>query len=156
MVEIGTITATLSAAITTLKEIAKVAEKTKDKELNQRVLNLQELLMTASTQLLELSNENQGLTQRISQLERKARIDDQLTSDGELYWWTRDGKNDGPYCKVCWHSDGTTIQLMATGEKGLYKCVKCKGSFTSSDYVRKSNFAMAIGPPGIFTGREKL
>ncbi len=37
MVDIGTITGTLGAAITTLKEIAKVAEKTKDKELNQRV-----------------------------------------------------------------------------------------------------------------------
>jgi hypothetical protein len=131
MVDIITITGTLSAAIATLKEIAKVAEKTKDKELNQRVLELQQFLMTANTQLLELSTENQGLRQRISELERKADIEAQLTSDGEVYWWNRDGKKDGPYCKVCWRSEGHLIQLMAGGQ-ALFDCVRCKGAFRSS------------------------
>ncbi len=139
MVEIGTITATFSAAITVLKEIASVAEKTKDRELNQRVLNLQQLLMTANTQLLEPAEENQRLQQRISELERRADIEKELTSDGEVYWWNRDGKKDGPYCKVCWHSERQLIQLMAGGEH-LYDCVKCKGSFRSSEYRESSSF----------------
>ena len=119
MVDIATITGTLTAAIATLKEIAKVAEKTRDKELNQRVLELQQCLMAANTQ-----------------------------SDREVYWWNRGGRKDGPYCKVCWHSDGRTIQLMATGEKGLYQCVKCKGSFLSSEHGQSDPDSGFWGPTG--------
>lgn len=146
MVDIGTITATLSTAITALKEIAKVAERTKDKELNQRVLELQQSLMTANTQLLELAQENQHLRQRVSELEQKNAIEAAFTWDVEVFWWNRDGKKDGPYCKVCWHSERQPIQLMATGDKGLYQCVKCKGMFQSSEYHRSSTF-FAAGTP---------
>jgi hypothetical protein len=130
MVEISTIAATLAAAISALKEIGRVAEKTKDRDLNQRVLELQQALMTANTQLLELATENQSFRQQASELRHAADTEKQLLSDGGVYWWMRDSKRDGPYCKTCWHKDKSLAQL--TWSLHGYLCARCKGSYAPS------------------------
>jgi hypothetical protein len=153
MVEIGTITATLNAAITTLKEIAKLAEKTKDKELNQRVLELQQSLMTANTQLLELSSENQTLRGRVSELEQAAKYDGQLEYEESVYWKVADGKRiDGPFCTVCWDSRRSPrpIHLTPGATKGTYGCDVCGASFETSEYVEST--VLGAGGRPIFAG----
>ena len=138
MVDVGTITGTLTAAITTLKEIGKVAERTKDKELNQRVLDLQQSLMTANTQLLELASENQSLRQRIAELEQASNYDGELKYDDSVYWAMRDAKRvEGPFCPVCWdrRSSPRPMHLTAGATKGTYACGVCSSTFYTSDYV---------------------
>lgn len=135
MVEVSTITATLGAAITALKEIGKVAERTRDKELNRLVLELQQSLINANTQLLELSAENQSLSGRIAELERQGEIEKELSHDVAVYWRVHDGKKEGPYCQNCWDPHRKLIRLTPSGATGAYHCGVCGGKgFHTADF----------------------
>jgi len=139
----------IAGVIKLLKEVIELAKESNSSELKEKLLELQ-------NSIFDLTAENRELKQRIAELERKEQVESQLVSDQEVYWWNRNGHKDGPYCKVCWHSDEKLIQLMSTSEKGLYNCVKCEGMFRSSEYVTKSSVAIAVVPGGSFTGRETI
>lgn len=144
MVEVSTITATLGAAITALKEIGKVAEKTKDRELNRLVLELQQSMMTANTQLLGLATENQQLQGRILTLEHIGEIEKELVYRDSVYWRQRNGGADGPYCQVCWDDAKKLIRLNPGATAGTYGCGVCKESYWTSKVRSGSHFQ---GPP---------
>jgi hypothetical protein len=135
MVEITAITTTLSAAVTALKEIVSLAEKAGNKEINQRVMGLQQVLLTINAQLTELAVENQTLRHSAGELARLSEIEKEIVYEESVYWRTRDGKRiDGPLCPNCWDAKRMLIHLTPGSTKGTYSCGVCGNGFYTSDY----------------------
>ncbi len=138
MIEIPAITATLNGAIAALKEIGKLAERTKNRDLNEKVLSLQQSLMTASTGLLELSSEIQTLREQLAEAKRTAAEKAQFTFRDNVYW-----KGSEPFCPGCLDGDGKAVHLTPR-LRGHYDCPVCKSHYTTPN--AESGFAVVTVP----------
>lgn len=154
MVEIITITSTISAAVAALKEIVRLAEKAGNKELNNQVMGLQQSLLTINTQLTDLAAENQALRQRISEFERTADLEKEMKYEENVFWRARDGKRvDGPLCPNCWESQRKYVHLTPSGATGAYHCGVCKAKgFHTAEFKLPS--PQFIGQPSRFLNEK--
>jgi hypothetical protein len=96
-------------------------------EVARKADNIQVMkqLLDAQKELLDLFDENRKLKERIRELEVREDVSRNLRYDGERYWLTRDGAEDGPYCSVCFDHDGKLIRLTNGATRGSYWCGVC-------------------------------
>ncbi|MGH9431253.1 MAG: hypothetical protein ACRD3T_06895 [Terriglobia bacterium] len=132
--DIATITSTIGSAVGLLKQIGEQVKNLQNRDLNQEVIELQQHILSVQTGLSELAEENRRLRDQMADLRRSAEVEKELIPDAQVYWWTRDGKKDGPYCKTCWHSSHCLSQLTSLANPGQYMCAKCNGYFNSAEY----------------------
>ena len=90
--------------IQTLKDLMELAKKVKDVAIQEKLLDLREEIQNLREKNLALESEN-------STLKERQRIEEQLSFDGIVYWRTKDGGRDGPFCQTCWDSMGKLIRL---------------------------------------------
>ena len=146
MVDIATITGTISGVVGVLREVVGLAKKAGSLELNEKVADLQTRILDIQTQLIELTNENQDLRKRAADLEQAAEIGKSLKYEESVYWLLKGDSRDGPYCPNCWDANHKLIRLTPGATKGTFSCGVCKGSgFRTSEYREPSLRALASG-----------
>lgn len=145
MVDPVTITALAKSIIDILRDIGSLAKKAGDHDLNSRVLELQGRLIELQTSVVELSEENTRLRREKSELELAKDTEGELHLEDGMYWRTRFGKRDGPFCGVCWGGGKGLIPLTLEVAEGNYRCFSCKGLFHTKN--AKSMIAFAVLPP---------
>jgi len=136
MVDIATITGTISGVLGVLREVVGLARKAGNHELNEKVADLQGRILDIQTQLIELTNDNQALRQRISDLDQATEIGKEMKYEESVYWRVQDNKRiDGPFCPVCWdkRTSPRPIHLTPGATKGTYGCGVCGGSFWTEE-----------------------
>lgn len=130
----------IAAAADLVSKLADRITKTQDKDQSKEIIELMQKLLEIQVAVSALLEKNRDMEARLSESETQDQIERELVPDREVYWWTKDGKRDGPYCKVCWHRDRKRTQLMSMASQGSYECAICKGSFHSSEYKARSSF----------------
>jgi len=140
MVDVATITSTISGVVSLLKDAVPLAMKAGNRELNEKLADLQTRILDIQTQLIELTNENQDLRKRASDLEQAAEIGKGLKYEESVYWLPKDEGREGPYCPNCWDANRKLIRLTPGETKGTFSCGVCKGGgFHTSEYKPASS-----------------
>lgn len=84
----------------TVKKALTIANKLKNVELKEVILDLRE-------QMIELREENLTLKE---QLKEKQQYN--MVFDKDKYWnILSDGTKDGPYCSACWDGNGKAVRM---------------------------------------------
>ncbi len=136
MIDIAAITATFKAAQGVVKEIGALATRARNKDVNEKVIDLQQHVLTLQTQFLELVNENNELKRRDSERERIAQIEKEVEYRESVYW----RGNEGPFCPKCWDDERKLIHLNPGATKGTYGCGVCKEGYWTSKFRSGSTF----------------
>jgi hypothetical protein len=148
MVDIGTITGTISGVVGLLKEALPLAKKAGNRELNEKLADLQGRILDIQTQLIELANENRNLTERTRELEQAAEIGKKLVYEGSVYWLPKGEGKEGPFCPNCWDDQRKLIHLTPGATKGTYLCGVCRrGGFRTAEYKESSSEVLSV--PGV-------
>jgi ribosomal protein S27AE len=147
MVNIAAITTAVNGAAGVLKEIGSIAKKAGNREINERLIDLQQRVIDIQGMLAELIAENEVLRRQMTELEHSADIEKKLKLEESVYWTVQDGKRvDGPLCPNCWDSKKMIVHLTPSGARGGYHCGVCKaGGFHTAEY--KSPSPQFIGVP---------
>ncbi|HEV2348899.1 MAG TPA: hypothetical protein VG028_03530 [Terriglobia bacterium] len=114
MADLGSITALITAA----GSVIGLANKSSSVEANQKILELQQRLAEVQQTFAELFEENQRLKERGRELE--AQINEEISypfMEGVRWKKSADGgKNDGPFCPVCFGKDRKLMPLRFRGK----------------------------------------
>ena len=101
-----------------IKDGVEVARKADNIEVMKQLLD-------AMKEAFDLFEENRRLKERIREMETRDDVSKNLRYDGERYWLNRNGKEDGPFCSVCFDHDGKLIRLTSGATEGTYWCGVC-------------------------------
>jgi hypothetical protein len=100
-----------------VKDIADLVKKIGDIELYKKILALEE-------EVMDLTRDKRRADDRIEELERTLNIrQDIIFRDGE-YFLTRNGREEGPFCSLCWDRDGKLIRKSKMLRYGIV-CPAC-------------------------------
>lgn len=113
MADLASITALIGAA----GSVIGLANKSSSVEANQKILELQQRLADVQQTFAELFEENQRLKERNREIEEQIN-EEVLYPFVEGVRWKQSvegGKNDGPFCPVCFAKDRTLMPLRLRG-----------------------------------------
>ncbi|NAW88783.1 hypothetical protein [Photobacterium halotolerans] len=132
--------ATISAAITSLKNATDIAKLIKDSgttlEKAEIKMKLAELISALADAKLEVSDLKELLVSKdeeIRKLQESQDMKKHMVWEKPYYWNMQSGEKDGPFCQQCFNSDNKLIRLQTFSE-GHWKCLACKNSFFEDDY----------------------
>lgn len=100
-----------------IKAILSLVQKYNDIELNQRIVDLNQ-------QVLSLSDENAALRTRIKQLENIQDIESRMLTNEEPYFTLKGDNPNIRFCTNCWNKSKIQIQLQCFD--GKYRCPECR------------------------------
>jgi hypothetical protein len=142
-----TVASTSKEIVDLIRAIVGLAKKAGNQELNAKVADLQVRILAIQTQLIELTNENQDLRKRASDLEQAVEIGKGLKYEESVYWLPKDAGREGPFCPNCWDSQHKLIRLTQGATKGTCFCGVCKaGGFRTSEFKQAAQGAMVAVP----------
>ena len=112
-------------ALKILKDIIKVAQKSNDIDLIQKIISAQEEVINLQDKITKLKNDNKKLKEK-----------ENLKNDIERYQGTTliTLKSDNPkipYCSTCYGTENKLIQLRIRGD--LCQCLNCDSYFYFSE-----------------------
>ena len=87
-------------------------------------IEAQEKIMELRIAALKLESDKLELEQRVKELEFALQLTGELKREGNVYFRTREGKTDGPYCLGCWDGDRKLVNIM-TFAHGVIRCGRC-------------------------------
>jgi hypothetical protein len=103
-----------------VKDIYALAKKAENLDLQERIMDLREEILT-------LEEENLDLKKRIKALEDDMDVKENLDFDVNKYWKILpDGKKDGPFCQRCSDADTKLIRLLESDT--VWRCHECRTS----------------------------
>lgn len=108
-------------AVSAVKEIAKLVEAYHNQDLYQKIVDLR-------GEILEMTEENLTLKERVRELEQQQKVISELVREGNYYYRNLDGKKLGPFCMACWDGDGklVNVKLMEDGFTTSTVCGRCE------------------------------
>jgi len=101
----------------TIKTALEIAEKTRNLDLKQVILDLREALQ-------DQRDENLRLREEVAVLRRARGVDDRVERDGVLVFLRPEspgGKREGPFCGTCYGQTGNLIPVSKAGGDN-FKC----------------------------------
>jgi hypothetical protein len=99
-------------AVEHIKEVADLVKKFNNIELDWRILKLEE-------EVLDRSCEKRRVEEKAEELERALKIRSELTFRENQYYLICDGKEDCPYCSLCWHRERKLIRMHDSSMLGV-------------------------------------
>jgi len=69
-------------------------------------------LATVQMEGAKLAQENAELREELLTLKEAAKLRDVMVFHDNVYWMTRDGKEEGPFCPKCWDGDGKAVRMI--------------------------------------------
>jgi regulator of replication initiation timing len=145
------ISATLAAALATLRVATEAAKKLKNKELSEELQEIYDRFAEIRLHLFNLEDENRRLQRENEELKSTKEIEKQMTREGEVYYRTADGKKTGPFCPLCWDADRKLVGTQLLGN-GRHICNIHKVPFANPGH-ETSEFGGFAGGPSI---RDKI
>lgn len=135
--------AMVSAALTSIKTATDVARLIKDgeKQLDQAEfkLKLADLIGNLADARIEIASITELLAAKdaeIRSLQAQLELKENLIWEAPLYWTTKDGQRDGPFCQQCFDTKEKLIRLInKNNQQGLWHCQTCTSIVTDSTYV---------------------
>jgi len=115
--------------LTNIKGIIELIAKGSNLKAEEELMKYRELI-------LELTDENMQLKQKISELEEKLNLKENIEkSDKGLFVKKHDGTKDGPYCVRCHEVEEKLISLhkIKDGLKHHFECPECKNIYDKDD-----------------------
>jgi hypothetical protein len=91
----------ISAALTSIKTISRIAIAGGKIELSQHVIELQHTLISLQAENAELAESNRDLKRKIHELLDQMRLSDEFYFDRNAYWRGEDDDREGPFCSRC-------------------------------------------------------
>jgi len=124
----------IKAMMGSLKAMLSLAQKYKDLELNQRIIDVQTEAQNLMIDLHEKELELHGTKKLLAEAEEKLKFKEKLVRSGESYFEAgEDGKPTGePYCSHCWEVEHLAVHILRHGEPmyGIKRCPRCKTEFS--------------------------
>jgi hypothetical protein len=146
MVDIAAVTSTIAGIVSAVKEAVSIAKKVGNRELTEKLADVQARILDLQTNMIELTDENHALRLRIGELEQVGELAGKLAYQESVYWLPKEGGRDGPYCPNCWDAQKKLIRLTPGATKGTFYCGVCKHSgFRTSEYRHESGIATVTG-----------
>jgi len=100
------------------KEIYEIIKKAANLDLQEKMVNLRE-------EAVALQEENVALKTKVSELEEKLYIKENIDFRNGVYWLKEGDEENGPFCQKCYDSDGKLIRLQDQGHSGQWYCKTC-------------------------------
>ncbi len=120
-------------AISLLKGITQAIRGSGKLELQGDLIELQTAMLDILQKHHDLTTQNSDLHTRIKELEAQLALTHELTfEEPGIYWRTKDGKRDGPFCPVCYDRDKKLIRLHDARQRAAHcewLCLVCKGQW---------------------------
>jgi len=120
--------------IETASDLAKLAQKLGNIEVYERVISLQSQVMELIGANMSLREEMQPLKEELRKLNDRTEITKSLKHQNNNYYTVVAGKEDGPFCTVCWDVDKRLVrmfgyQVLVGGTR--YRCDYCSRARSS-------------------------
>ena len=119
----------IKTTLDNIKAIKEIADSTQNIELKSLIVDLKE-------EILNLRQENLDLKQQLSQ-----KVEHNMVFENKVYWdLKKDGTKDGPFCPVCWDSEGKAVRLgplQVTGPNSVHQCYVCKNTIVVKNLFSK-------------------
>jgi hypothetical protein len=114
-----------------VKQALEFARESRNAALAEKLIDAYRDIVELDDTNRQLKRENVELQTTIAELKRRPEIAEKLRFDGMTNGYYKkldDGKEEGPFCRVCWDVDGRLVRLADTslGSRCLY-CVPRKG-----------------------------
>jgi len=138
------ISALISTLVSTLQAAATIAKRIRNKELQEKLDQVYELVSHLRHQLFNLEDENRALQQQIKELKSTKEIESQLNIDGEVYYRSVDGVSSGPYCPLCWDDKKVLIRTQVAND-GRHICNLHNKSFANPG--KQTSLIAFVGKP---------
>src|ERR1035441_4946863 len=111
-----------------VKEATALARAAKNTDLAEKLIDVYQNVVELTDTNQRLRAEIQGLKSEIAELKRRPEIAARLrhddTSYGSYYLKAEDGgKDDGPFCTVCWDVDGKRSEERRVGKECRSRCL---------------------------------
>ena len=119
-------------AIDLAKIVKGAADDLRNVELNLKIVDLMSSLVEIKFELIEKD-------EKISQLEKKLKIENEMIYEKPYYFLIRNEKRDGPYCQLCYDNDNKLIRLQGGGID-YWDCRCCKRKYRDSNYIQKRGY----------------
>jgi hypothetical protein len=105
------------------KEIAELIRTYNNMDLYQKIVDLRD-------EIINLSEDNLSLKERVRELEQQQVITSELVREGNVYYRPiTDGKKLGPFCMTCWDGDRKLVNLILgfdeAREGETIRCGRC-------------------------------
>jgi hypothetical protein len=97
--------------IETASDLAKPAQKLGNIEVYEGVISLQSQVMELIGANMSLREEMQPLKAELRKLNDKTEITKSLKHQNNNYYTVVAGKEDGPFCTVCWDVDQRLVRM---------------------------------------------
>lgn len=123
MAEIFGSIASLGVVFQTIKEGANALREAKNLELYQRMMDVYGNVMDLVEKNRELVGENRKLEEQL-----KVTGELQFDSAKNHYWRLHEGRQDGPFCSVCWDVEKTLVRMHQSDTYGVpyFYCPSCQ------------------------------
>lgn len=86
-----------------------------------------ELLKVIQEDYLDLYTENKELKRQISEVAAVLDLAECMEFDGQKYWIDEETEKSGPYCQMCYDTDGILVRLQE--REKCWECFSCKNIF---------------------------
>jgi len=110
-----------------VKSLVSIANKLKDRELLEHVMNLQTKVMEYQDHIHRLEKENEDLKKQLT-------THDSLIWENGVYFTMAGDKKDGPFCTRCWDVDKNLVRLRLYKDNSAV-CLHCDKGFV---YLKES------------------
>jgi hypothetical protein len=116
----------LAKTTTTLvKEATALARAAKNTDVAEKLIDVYQNIVELTDTNQQLRAEVQELKNEITALKRRPEIESKLRFDENAYYLTKEDKEDGPFCSVCWDIDGKLVRLTQAKYTYLPECAYC-------------------------------
>jgi len=109
-----------------VKEALEFARASKNADLAEKLIDAYRNIVELDDSNRQLKRENEKLQDKIAELEKRPELASKLRydpTDVGSYFLSKDGKEDGPFCPVCWDVDSRLVRQYRSGMSG--KGVSC-------------------------------
>lgn len=86
-----------------------------------------DLLKIIQEEFLELYAENNLLKKQVNEVAEVLDLAECMDFDGQKYWIDDDSVKNGPYCQVCYDTEGILVRLQE--REKFWECFACKNIF---------------------------
>ncbi|WP_027179528.1 hypothetical protein [Maridesulfovibrio bastinii] len=105
---------------TNFRKVLELFNEGRDKEAA-------DLLKIIQEEFLELYTENNLLKKQVNEVAEVLDLAECMDFDGQKYWIDDDSVKNGPYCQVCYDTEGILVRLQERDK--YWECFACKNIF---------------------------
>lgn len=136
---------TIKSALDTTKLLKSTRQGLKDSEVNMKLVELMELLVTAKEDFVEIKSKLLDKDKLIIELQDKLEKKDKVSFEDPFLWRFRENgeKEKTPYCPKCYHAYDKLIPLHSKPNRtqGSHQCTVC-GSWYGKGVKREPRRAI--------------